>query len=126
LSGSREGGSLPGGAQRSPPTTSITSQITTVEDVIYVQRRGYPQQNCTFFFSPDHVVECGPESSLSRDYHQKRYLTHLLSDTARRRYAWYSSLFGHPVRTISASKPPLRALSKLLARRRNWALMPCY
>src|SRR4029453_9578286 len=31
LSGSREGESLPGGAQRSPPTTSITSQITTVE-----------------------------------------------------------------------------------------------
>jgi hypothetical protein len=31
LSGSREGGSLPGGSQRSPPTTSITSQITTVE-----------------------------------------------------------------------------------------------
>ena len=31
LSGSREGGSLLGGSQRSPPTTSITSQITTVK-----------------------------------------------------------------------------------------------
>ena len=35
LSGSREGESLPGGAQRSPPTTSITSQITTVE-ILYL------------------------------------------------------------------------------------------
>src|SRR4029453_9299135 len=39
LSGSREGESLPGGAQRSPPTTSITSQITTVETVIYAHER---------------------------------------------------------------------------------------
>jgi hypothetical protein len=43
LSGSREGESLPGGAQRSPPTTSITSQITTVEYLIRPGYAGSPQ-----------------------------------------------------------------------------------
>jgi len=45
LSGSREGGSLPGGSHKSPPTTSTTSQITTVESATY-QGLAHSRWNC--------------------------------------------------------------------------------